>query len=150
MKNYILFLIIVIISGCKGNDEKFDYRDQYLGTFNFKTVSSATSMCQDSMSDCINHWRTWNFNTSQYLSKIEKIETNRLLMKLTENTISGYTDTLEIAPNGELSCSNFPKGGHYSFNGKYIGIDSINLNINIGGFNGGFQSYKINGYRIKH
>jgi hypothetical protein len=149
MKKIITFLIIAFILSCEKNNEKIDYRDPFIGTFNFKTAYSITSMCQDSMLDCINHWRTWNFDTSNYLSKIEKVDTNRLLMKLTENTIDGYNDTIVLSLNGEITCPTFPIGGHFSFNGKYLSIDSIELNIIVGGLIGGYQSYKINGFRIK-
>lgn len=149
MKKIAILLNIALIISCERNDEIIDFRDPYIGTFNFKTIYSITSMCQDSLSDCINHWRTWNFDTSYYLGKIEKIDTNRLLMKLTENTIDGYNDTVILSHNGEISCPTFPVGGHFSFNGKYLSIDSVELNIIVGGLMGGYDSYKIYGSRIK-
>ena len=152
MKKIIAFYIFISFLSCdKTNDVnlKSDYRDPFIGTFNFKTIYSHTSMCQDSMSDCINHWRTWNFDTSYYLSKIEKVDTNLLLMKLTENTIDGYNDTIVLSPAGEITCPTFPIGGYFSFTGKYLSIDSIELNIVVGGFIGGYDSYIINGLRIK-
>lgn len=157
MKKIIfIFLLTLPFLGCKKKDNnKEDYRNSYIGTFNFMTIKRTIVMCYDSSSDCIDGWKEINKDTNNIISDIEKHNTNRIKIQFGDSIIGvndkGDTIYQTIYPilsiNGVLSLPEYPIGGHNNFTGFFKEHDTVEISIQFGYGIGGYDKYEIIGLR---
>lgn len=157
MKKIIfVFLLILPFLGCEKKDNnEADYRNPYIGIFNFTTIKRTIVMCNDSSPECIDGWRILNCDTTQYISSISKNDTERIKIQFGDDII-GVDDNDSIINQtifpiiskiGDLTLPEYPKGGHNKFEGSYIGYDTIKINLQFGYQIGGYDEYEIIGIR---
>ncbi|HZK07251.1 MAG TPA: hypothetical protein VFC92_03530 [Bacteroidales bacterium] len=143
----LLILLIVVSCEKENNNQRPDFRTEYLGNFNFKVVSE--------------FW-TVNpvppiYDTSFYNGVIRKYE-------LIDSEDDYYNDddshenpnekiTLIFSPNKKIT-SLINKNGilttrsgiHYLHHGKFMHLDTIEFYVGIGGLGGG-RNYEVKGIR---
>jgi hypothetical protein len=123
----ILIFIFIIVFSCKKEDT--NYRDAYLGTWEF--IVNRTEFNTDSIG-------YYYHDSINYVGEIVYGELdNEILIKYTtENSI-----TLNIGEDGELS--DFPT--HYC-SGDFLSSDSLHLYLRWGGLGGG-TTHQIEGFK---
>ncbi len=151
-----MFLLTLPFLGCekKDNNEE-DYRNSYIGIFNFMTIKRTIVMCYDSSSECIDGLRVLSCDTTQYSSSISKNGTERIKIQFgvgiigVDDNDSTITQTIFpiISKIGDLTLPEYPRGGHNKFEGSYIGYDTIKINLQFGYQIGGYDEYEIIGIR---
>lgn len=123
----ILILIFLVGVGCK--KDEIDYRDAYIGVWNFKV--GRTDVNTDSIG-------SYYHDSLSFEGEIVYGElNNEISIKYTSNN----SITLTIGENGELS--NFPT--HYC-SGKFLATDILNLYLKWGGLGGG-TTHQIEGLK---
>jgi len=159
MRKLIFLIVVVSFISCekKNDSEKEDIIKPYTGLFNFKTTKIVVSMCDGLSSTCIDGWEEICLDTSYITTNVKEYDTNKLVVQFGNDTI-GKTDndsiiTQTIHPtvslNGTFSLPNYPIGGHNSFQGYYIGLDTIIISIKYGGLIGMYNKYEVIGIRKK-
>ena len=151
--------------GCK---KESDYRDSYTGKFHFTTLHSTITMCyhDTTVSDgCVNGWKVLCTDTVHYWSNVVKEGIERIKIQFGDGIIGVFTtvnfgdgtikhDTIKqtiypiLLANGEFVLPEYPPGGHNRFEGSYLGKDTINIIIQVGGLIGGYDKYEIVGVRM--
>ncbi len=147
MKNIIIIILLLVgLTQCKKEEKPIDYREKFCGDFLFKTITGWETISN-----------TGNSYTTEFYSSITKVDGNDSLVfiqyKSDNNTVHCgdyyYGSSIEavIKPNGKLVFEiNFEDCPHTSFNGFFIGTDSIEITITEYSL-GGKDFQKIFGYR---
>ena len=156
MGKYLSLLMILFFLSCdkKSDSEDIiknqDYRDLYIGAYNFKTIYSITSMCYgDDTTPCVDGWKNWGFDTLYFKSTINKLDSNMLYIQFMEKELDGYNDSIILTSEGKILSQTFPNWGHNSFAGRFIGKDSVWLKLNMSGGIGGYETYETIGVKEK-
>jgi len=159
--SHLIILFFILVIGCDKPIDDIDYREPYTGEFAFTTIKKIYSMCYDSSVSCVNGW-TFKSDTTLFTSSIEPIDRNRLEIQFGNGILGiknqGYYDSdtifqtfnLIILPEGKLE---FPETENYnlrSFNGYYIGFDTIIMDMRYGLSGIGiYTQYEVTGVRKK-
>ena len=160
-KNIFALFLIIAFMGCeKPIKEEPDYRNFYTGKFHFTTLHSPIVMCYHPPSPdsncCVNGWRVMYTDTVHYWSNVLKEDTERIKIQFGDGiiTVNDKGDTIYktifpiINSNDILTLPEYPTWGHNRFEGSYIGKDTINIIMQVGGMIGGYDKYEIVGIRM--
>ncbi|MBN1927652.1 MAG: hypothetical protein JW798_17590, partial [Prolixibacteraceae bacterium] len=133
---------------------EYDYREPYLGEFNFRTIQSTYRMCYDSLAPCVNGWGVFACDTSYFTSIVEISDTNKLKIQIgegffSENSNDSISKTFYpiLLQNGELSFPYFPTIASKELSGYYIEYDSVIISIKLRYGMGGYNIYDVLGIR---
>ncbi|MBN1927651.1 MAG: hypothetical protein JW798_17585 [Prolixibacteraceae bacterium] len=156
MESRYLILILLFCIGCPDEPIEYDYREPYLGEFNFTTTRKAIGMCYNNSDTCIDGWTYRIMYIKNLTSCIEPLDSNRLTIKFGDDIIGidDHRDTVSqtitpiLLPEGVLSLPEYPPGAGY-FTGNYVGYDTILLDIQFGYGIGGYTRYEVTGIRNK-
>ncbi|MDL2241271.1 hypothetical protein LJC69_06560, partial [Bacteroidales bacterium OttesenSCG-928-K22] len=121
--------------------EEKDYRDPYLGLFNFTTIKSVI-VTMDSI-------YVLNCDTTIYKGNVLKKDAEKIEIKFQENSIGFDQDNNPINPifpyineNGRLIFG-YPYESNYKFGGYYSEFDTLIINIEERVGMGGYNYYEI-------
>ncbi len=142
-KNPLIVLLVVLFafSSCTKDDESdseptvtSDYRDKYLGTYEFVIYKESFLIFDES-----------EYDTSYFIGEVRKQDTSmvRLIIEYGEDTI-GVTNSLIVTESpdpivdslGQLTQPELP-GGSISFFGEFIGTDSLYMRQRFGSLGSG-------------
>lgn len=121
----LVTIIVLLFNYCE--KERFDFRNKYVGTWNFEVETSNFNV--PDIGD-------FSSDDYEYTGEIRYGETDNKI-----NIIYGENYSIELAINKDGELSDFPT--HYC-SGNFIGNDSIHLYIRTGGLGGG-SSHLIEG-----
>lgn len=130
----ILIHVIALLSsfGCKPDFNNIEYRDQYVGSFNF----SSYSYFYDYMKDTTYYLDTIAFNGT---IDIDNEKNNIIIIKyrppgssgcsLGDLKVYGSEVTPTLDNKGNLSFPNSPQYWHASLSGQFYGTDSLRFGV---------------------
>lgn len=152
-KIWICFLSSLLMLYCCER-EVDDHRNPFLGEFNFTTISNTKSQCYASSENCVNGWMSYNFDTVCIKTCIELNGGNELKIQFGNGVLGQYNDSVytqiiypELLPDGNLYLPDYPQGGHNSFDGRFVGYDTLLINFQFGFLIGGYEEYRVIGIR---
>jgi len=155
-RNLLYYLSIVIISGtlifslssCKKN--KTDYRNEFVGTYNFTVIHNGWSIIGPPVNDTIYYTGTVGFYTAgQTISQntygcfsTENSPEKRIIINFQSNTVVIPT----IGESGALEGISGGCGINFEFSGNIVG-ETISFTTSSYG-NGGGSSYEVSGVKV--
>ncbi len=159
MKRYFLLpFLMLLLFGCRKEcPDDVDYRQLYVGSFDFMCRKSTMVMCYDTNIDCVNGWKEQWVYTNYLESYVDLYSSNRVKIQFGDAIIGINVDTDDsikqtifpiLLDNGDINLPEYPIGGHNHFIGKYIGYDTIEINLQYGYSAGGYDKYKVIGTRM--
>jgi len=142
----MLFLFFLVFTNCEKEEEKEGYREAFCGDFFFETIQGWETISN-----------TGNSDTIEFYSSIRMVDnTDSLILiqyKPGDNISKcgnlSYGSSIEAIINGDgelVFDINYELCPHTIFNGFFIGVDSIQVDITEYAL-GGKVFQKISGYR---
>ena len=152
-----LIVVAALLVGCKKND----WREPFTGTFDFMCRQSTMTMCTDTTAPEYHNggWMEINVDTTHFKSDVVALDTDKVKIQFGEGNIGPHPDIQNtslsktvcpiIDKTGELSfpSPDYPSGGHNKYTGKYVGTDTIKIDITYGVLIGSYRKYQIVGTR---
>lgn len=152
-----LIVLAALLIGCK----KTDWREPYTGTFNFMCRQSIMTICYDTTAPEYHNggWIETHIDTTYLKSDVVALDSDKVKIQFGEGIIGTHPDiqnttlTKTVCPilknNGELEFPSpeYPSGSHNRFEGRYVGTDTIMMNITYSVLNGSYKKYQVLGTR---
>lgn len=138
------------------NNNQPDFREPYIGTFEFKRIRSVIEMCSDSSETCVDGWAVYFRDTTYLISEVELYQDDQLKIQFGEGQLGTFNDSIinetfypRISSEGELTFEELMNICGRFFNGRFNSYDEIEMNFQYSCGIGIYFDYNVTGLREK-